>query len=142
MTELSFPGSQGPDIKIKPSQGQKQVENENQPQKSRRSRERNLAFKAKHRLVGRYQPARLHASPPLPKTPVHALCPLPKTPDKNLYLFPFEKVDLSSNSHFLVWLPFNNSKSKPLCLPQAWCFIFFLYWPYYVAEKQTRVWVQ
>lgn len=50
--------------------------------------------KAQHRLAGRYQPAMPH-TPPLQ----------PKTSNKNPYLFSFQEVDLSSNSHVFIWLP-------------------------------------
>ena len=64
---------------------------------------RNSVFKARHRLVGRHQPTRPRAPPPLPKSP-----------DKNPYLFPFDGVELSSNSHLLIWLLFNNNKPSVL----------------------------
>nr|XP_008506175.1 PREDICTED: phosphatidylinositol N-acetylglucosaminyltransferase subunit Q isoform X2 [Equus przewalskii] len=82
MSELSFPGSQGPDVKIQPHKAKRRLKVKTNQRSPDSQGKRNSVFKAKRRLLGRHQPARPHAPSLLPKSPAHALAPLPKTPDK------------------------------------------------------------
>src|SRR3712207_1098950 len=85
MSGLSFPKIQGPDVKIQSSMP-------------------NTGWWEGANQQGHMLP------PPPTKTPAHALLPLPKVQDKDPYLFPFWEADVSSNSHLLTWLPFNDNK--------------------------------